>query len=191
MDNNKIFWVIIGRFLWLLNINTFKSYFREEWLTQIQNHQAQSIPIDVVEKSKSWFEYIWNADFPERSAYRCRLCHKYWESFGLQSNHKPAVARVEGTWKRDKPENRRVIQEHPKSVGHLKVIEILEQRSIKRWRRFSLVFFFGLHLFLMRNSYPYLQITQRLWRNTTWRRGKEWRSLESYRDDDENSIFRS
>lgn len=108
------------------------SLFRKKWIEQIKEHQDRLIPIDVVEKSKSWFEYIYNVESPERSTYRCRICHKYYDDFGLSNRYKSPLANTDGTLKSDKSENRRAIQDHPKKHGHLKVIEKLEERNCKR-----------------------------------------------------------
>lgn len=80
----------------------------------------------------SWFEYIFNEESPERSTYRCRICHKYYDEFGLQSNHKTGLAETGGMLRSDKAQNKRNILDHPKKPGHLKIIETLERRSAKR-----------------------------------------------------------
>lgn len=106
--------------------------FRNEWLHQIETHQSQIIPIDAVEKSKSWFEYLFNEKSPKESTYRCRICHKYYDEFRLQSNHKTGLAETKGMRKTDKAQNKRNILDHPSKPGHMKVIELLEKRTVKR-----------------------------------------------------------
>lgn len=85
-----------------------------------------------MEKSKSWFEYLFNGENPQLSTYRCRLCHKYYDEFGLQSNHKPALAEAAGSRRFDKAQNKKRILDHSKTPGHMKIIEILEKKSAKR-----------------------------------------------------------
>lgn len=101
-------------------------------MQQIEENQSHLIPVDIVGISRSWFEYIYNAEYPDKSAYRCRLCHKYYDSFGLENRYKPDLAKEEGTLKKDKKENRKTLVDHAKLQSHLKVVEILQQRSSKR-----------------------------------------------------------
>lgn len=108
------------------------SHSRNRWLQQIEENQKGLIPFNVVEKSKSWFEYLYNAEHPERSTYRCRICYNNYDKFGFANKYKSPLANEEGTLKSDKAENRKAIQEHPKKHSHLKVIEMLEQQSRKR-----------------------------------------------------------
>lgn len=96
-------------------------------------HQKILIPVDEVKKHKVWFEYLFNAAEPATSTYRCRLCYKYYDEFGLEGRYKSALANVGGTLKKYKADNKKSIAEHGNSPGHTAVVQILQERSAKRF----------------------------------------------------------
>lgn len=104
----------------------------DEGLNKIKIHQNDLVPIDAVEKSKSWLEYKFDDKNPRQSKFRCRICHEHYDSFGLEKRYKSSFASESGTIKSNKKENRKAILEHPKSPGHMNIIDILEKREAKR-----------------------------------------------------------
>lgn len=91
------------------------------------------IPVDEVEKHKTWFEYLFNEKEPVKSTYRCRLCFKYYDEFGLQERYKSALADEKGTLKKYKADNKKSIAEHANIPGHKAVVQLLQERSAKRF----------------------------------------------------------
>lgn len=85
-----------------------------------------------MEKNKEWFEYMRNERYPQHSMYRCRLCTKYYDSFGLDSRYKNAIAYPEGTLKFKKYENKDIISKHANIPGHKAIVQQLQQKSEKR-----------------------------------------------------------
>lgn len=81
---------------------------------------------------KTWFEYLFNEAEPTKSTYRCRLCHKHYDAFGLQKRYKSPFSDEKGTLKKYKSDNKKAIAEHGKTPGHKAVIEILQERSAKK-----------------------------------------------------------
>lgn len=112
--------------------------FRNEWIEQISAHQSKLIPVDEVEKHKIWFEYLFNEAEPEKSTYRCRLCFKYYDKFGLQKQHKNALADENGALRKYKYDNKKCIAEHANIPGHKAIVQTLQEKSHKRLVFFSI-----------------------------------------------------
>lgn len=93
------------------------SYSRNDWLDKIEGHQKNILPIGTIQKSKNWFEYLYNEEDPGSSHYRCRLCYKYYDKFLLPANSKNALAYEKGTLKSSKETNREAIKNHPNIAG--------------------------------------------------------------------------
>lgn len=106
--------------------------FRDEWKETIMKHQSSLIPYDAVEKNKHWFEYVLNSANPERSTYRCKLCYRYYDKFGLEQRYKNALAFPEGTLKFQKHTNKQILSEHSSSPGHKTIVQILQNQHAKR-----------------------------------------------------------
>lgn len=106
------------------------SQFRNEWIQQISAHQAHLIPVDEVKKHNIWFEYLFNASKPVESTYRCRLCMKYYDKFGLEGRYRSALADEKGTLKKYKFDNKRSIAEHANIPGHKAVIQLLQDKRL-------------------------------------------------------------
>lgn len=90
------------------------------------------IPVDEVVKHKVWFEYLFNEEEPVKSTYRCRLCFKYFDKFGLQKQYKNAFADEKGTLKKYKADNKKFIAAHGNIPGHQAIVQILQEKSFKR-----------------------------------------------------------
>lgn len=106
--------------------------FRSTWIDQISKYQKDIIPVDEVEKHKVWFEYLFNEKQPASSTFRCRLCTKYYDAFGLQQRYKSVLANEKGTLKKYKHDNKKAIAEHANNPGHTTVIQTLQDQSAKR-----------------------------------------------------------
>lgn len=109
-------------------------YFRDEWTYSIRNHQTNIIPLKTVLKSKIWFEYLYNQDHPENSTYRCRLCYRNYDKFGLNKSHKSVLAFKEGVLKSTYKKNWDMIANHTSTKSHQSVIESLRELKRKRIR---------------------------------------------------------
>lgn len=109
------------------------SYFRNEWIVQIDKYQRQRIPSETVKEHTTWFEYLFNPNNPQQSTYRCRLCNKYYDMYNLPKRYKNAFAYDKGTLKETKNDNKRAIKEHANMPGHQHIIQILQQSSAKRF----------------------------------------------------------
>lgn len=108
------------------------SYFQPRWIEQIRSHQSHLIPLDAVENNKVWFEYQFNSADPKESTYRCRICHKYYDEFKLQSRYKNTFADEKGSLRTLKADNKKAILEHSKSSAHTTIIQMLTERKAKR-----------------------------------------------------------
>lgn len=107
--------------------------FRTSWIQQISTHQKGFIPIEEVEKHKEWFEYLFNDKDPVKSTYRCRLCYKYYDNFGLQKRYKSGFAEEKGTLRTRKNDNKQHIAEHAKTPGHAAIVQTLQAQAAKRY----------------------------------------------------------
>lgn len=85
-----------------------------------------------MEKHKVWFEYVFNKAEPAKSTFRCRLCSKHYDEFGLQKKYKSALADEKGTLKKYKADNKKAMAEHANIPGHQAVVQILQDRGAKR-----------------------------------------------------------
>lgn len=108
------------------------SHFQPRWIDQIKAHQADLIPVDVVEKNIIWIEYIFNNAEPKKSTIRCRLCNKYFDEFKIKPQYKSSLASKEGLLRSNKFKNKEILAAHATSPSHLTIIEKLEERSTKR-----------------------------------------------------------
>lgn len=108
--------------------------FREIWIEQIEKHQSNLIPTNIIRDNKQWFEYLFNEIDPKKSTYRCRLCFEHYDKFSLEKRYKNSLAYKEGTLKSDKSENMKTIRDHANTPGHKTIIQILEQQSAKKLR---------------------------------------------------------
>lgn len=98
----------------------------------IQKYQSRILPVSVIEKNaKNWFEYLFNAEKPSESRYRCRLCYKYYDKFNLPKNTKTAVAKGEGTLQSTYEKNRVMIIEHAGTKTHYAVVQTLQKANEK------------------------------------------------------------
>lgn len=95
-------------------------------------HQSHLIPYDTVANNKNWFEYVVNTNAPESSTFRCKLCYKYYDKFGLEARYKNALAYPEGTLKFQKHTNKQIISEHSNCPGHTTIVQILQRQHVKR-----------------------------------------------------------
>lgn len=125
--------------------------YRNEWIERISTHQSKLIPVDEVEKHKVWFEYLFNEAEPVKSTYRCRLCYKYFDEFGVQKKYKSALADEKGTLKKYKADNKRSLADHGNIPGHKAVIQILQDRSAKRLNFYQI--FIKLKFSLLKTNY--------------------------------------
>ena len=78
---------------------------------------------------RTWWEYLPNAAEPRKSAYRCKLCHKYYDQFKLDPRYKTSFAREEGQLRNTKRKNRDEISQHGTTPGHRKVVEELQRHQ--------------------------------------------------------------
>jgi len=102
----------------------------ETWLTQMKQHQGAIFPFTNVKENKHWFEYLFNAENPRLSTYRCRLCHKYFDKLKLDSRYKSALAQPEGVLKKSYDSNREMIMNHARQSQHQLIIEKLQSEAI-------------------------------------------------------------
>lgn len=70
-----------------------KKYFNSDWITFINRYLGHLLPDpeQIKERHGVWFELVMNVDEPEESKFRCRLCHKYFHTFNINSNQKNAL----------------------------------------------------------------------------------------------------
>lgn len=70
-----------------------KSHFNSNWIGFINRYQSDLFPSpnEIKEKHGVWFELVINEKAPEKSIFRCRLCHKYFNTFLLNTNQKNAL----------------------------------------------------------------------------------------------------
>lgn len=104
----------------------------------MSTHQSGLVDIKEVKKHTIWLEYIFNEKEPTKSTFRCRLCYKYYDQFGLQNRYKSSLSNEEGTLKKYKRDNQKSLAEHAKSPGHTAVVQTLQERSSKRLDFFQL-----------------------------------------------------
>jgi len=110
-------------------------YFKEKWVSLMENHQKNLIPIrpfkdPVNQEVRKWFEYLPNPTHPQLSKYQCRLCAKYYDKFMLAANYKPNVASpFLGT---NYNNNQEVIRKHFRSRAHQAVIATLITKTEKQ-----------------------------------------------------------
>ena len=109
-----------------------EDYFKPEWLDQIKQYQIDLIPFVTVSKNKIWFEYLFNANNPEKSRYRCRICHKYYDALSMEANYKTALAFEEGVLKTTRKKNADKINKHAISRAHKEIIGFLVQGKKKK-----------------------------------------------------------
>ena len=108
------------------------AHFKKEWITFIKAHLSHVFNTNVLLKTEvqEWFVFLPNSANPLESTIRCRLCHRYYDEFGLATNYKPGFANAEGKrLKRHKDDNRQMIQEHTGSSGHVKILNQLKEAS--------------------------------------------------------------
>lgn len=73
-----------------------------------------------------------NTTSPKESTYRCKLCHSYYDKFGLEQRFKNALAFTNGTLRSQKHANKQTIAEHSNSPGHKTIVQILKNQCAKR-----------------------------------------------------------
>lgn len=105
--------------------------FRPEWIEQMETHQSNILPIDLIKSQKNWFEYLPNEADPTISRYRCRLCAKYSDEFGSSSRIENEFALKGGMLKSSKQDNEDAIKEHTFTSEHRNIIQILEERKLR------------------------------------------------------------
>lgn len=106
------------------------AYFRKEWITKIFEHQKDLLPAEKIKNQvdlRVWFIYYFNENNPKESTYGCRLCRDYYDKFGLALKYKSKLADPKGTLKISKQANSDQINQHPKSPGHLSIIQKLKE----------------------------------------------------------------
>ena len=108
--------------------------FQKIWLEWIRKFQSHIIPADEVDTDavKSWFELLFNKKHPEKSRYRCRICHTMKDISNLRKQDVSELAKSEGVLKPTKDLNKKLIQRHEQSVGHqrhLEDLKFLEQQD--------------------------------------------------------------
>lgn len=94
---------------------------------------------------------------PAKSTYRCRLCYKYFNEFGLQQRYKSVFADESGTLKKYKHDNKKAMIEHANIPGHKTIVQILQERSSKRLI-FSTFIFLHIYQYIMSSVYNCLLI---------------------------------
>ena len=107
-----------------------ESNFKDEWATLVQDHQKSLISVGIITKKqiKPWFEYLPNADKPELSRFRCRICHLHYDRLKLDHHLKPSLAKAEGVLKPNNRLNNDIINNHVgrNGVQHAQVISKLK-----------------------------------------------------------------
>lgn len=106
-----------------------KKYFKPEWIGFIDRYQGHLFPSpnEIKAKQGVWFELMINEKQPEKSKFRCRLCHKYFHSFGCSANHKNAL--VDGT-----------LGSRSKNLEHLKNHAGIAGNNSKLFRNIYMIF---------------------------------------------------
>jgi len=111
---------------------TTTSFFRESWLATIKQHRNRLIPLKTIQDNKVWFECLFNEKEPVKSTYRCRLCHKYFDTFKMDKRYKPSLASETGVLKNDYEKNREMIANHGKQSQHQEIIRKLEVQAVDK-----------------------------------------------------------
>ncbi|CAG7815274.1 unnamed protein product [Allacma fusca] len=104
------------------------SPFDMNWLYQMKKYQQNIMPyITLIKRDefRQWFEYLPN-EKPEESRYRCRLCYKYMQTYGIPRSNWGPVESERGQLKRTECDNRNVINSHGKKKSHLEIMKRLQ-----------------------------------------------------------------
>ena len=99
--------------------------FNDQWLTTMNTYQPKLLPIDEIKKARSWFEYLPATPLYE-SKYRCWICQKYSDYFGVRKQNKPDLAADEGILRAKMQQNRDVIRGHGESTVHQEILSRLK-----------------------------------------------------------------
>ena len=109
-----------------------ESYFREDWITKITQHQSKLINPKLfkdVEKIKTWFRYDFNPEDPANSPYQCSLCHYYYSLWKLDKRYKPQIS---DWYLGSSGENSHFIKRHYDSAAHQTIVHLMMQKKLSR-----------------------------------------------------------